>query len=314
MSEALVKKEPVSVKRLLDNPDIKKKFQDMLGERMQGFFVSVSNCVSNNALLQKADPNSVIMAAGIAASLDLPIDQNLGFAYIVPYEQSYQDEKGQWQKKIVAQFQMGVKGYKQLALRSGEFLKINATDVREGELGKKNRLTGNIDFEWIQDDEEREKKKVIGYVSFFELQNGFTHTLYMPYTKVMAHGKKYSQTFKKDKGLWKTDEDAMMLKTVTKLNLSKNAPLSIKPLQRAHQADQAVIKNFDNDVIDAEYIDNTDQSRNIELVELDKQRLRIIEHISASKSLAQLEEVFESVKGDTELSELYSFKLDSLNE
>lgn len=102
-NQAVVK----SVKSLLSSPEIQDKFKAMLGDRIQGFFVSVSNVVAGNKLLQSADPNSVIMAAGVAASLDLPIDQNLGFAYIVPYKVSYQDEQGKWQKKDVAQFQLG---------------------------------------------------------------------------------------------------------------------------------------------------------------------------------------------------------------
>lgn len=300
-----------SVKKLMDNPDIKKKFQDMLGDRVQGFFVSVSNCISSNTLLQKADPNSVIMAAGVAASLDLPIDQNLGFAYIVPYKISYQDETGKWLKKDVAQFQIGAKGFKQLAHRTGQFLRINATDVREGEIKFHDRLSGDIAFEWIQDEVERKKKKVIGYVSYFKLVNGFEQTVYKSHEDLIAHGKKYSQTFKQDKGLWKDDENSMMLKTVTKLNLSKNAPLSIE-LQRALKADQGIIKSISKDAIDVDYVDNNGDSINIEQVEREKQANRIADHINAAKTMEELEEVYEHVR-DYDLLDLYTAKRDELS-
>jgi recombination protein RecT len=245
----------LTVKSLFNRDDVKNKFQELLGKRAPSFITSVLQIVASNKLLAKADPASVYQSAAVAAILDLPLNNNLGFAYIVPYNESYKDDDGNWQKKTVAQFQLGYKGFKQLALRSGQFLTINATDVREGEITKYDRLSGEMEFSWIQNDLERESKKVVGYVSFFKLLNGYTQTLYMSLEKLMMHGKKYSQTFKNDKGLWKDDFHSMALKTVVKLNLSKNAPLSID-MQKAIVFDQSVVS--DADTQDVHYTDNHD--------------------------------------------------------
>ncbi|KAA6438842.1 recombinase RecT [Dyadobacter flavalbus] len=267
-----------SVKGLMNNAEIKKKFADMLGERVQGFFVSVSNCVSNNDLLQKADANSVIMAAAVAASLDLPIDPNLGFAYIVPYNNKVKGTNGQpdtW--KTVAQFQLGYRGLIQLSQRSGQFKTINVSDVREGEIEMEDFLTGEITFAWLPR-AERLKLPVIGYVAYFRLLNGFEKSFYMSKEEADAHGKKYSQTSKKGYGLWKDDFDSMAKKTVVKMLLSKFAPLSIQ-MQRAVIADQGVVKDVNNDAIDVDYVDNAPDSLNIANIESEKQAERIAEHI-----------------------------------
>lgn len=299
-----------SIKAMMANPDMKKKFQDMLGDRVQGFFVSVSNCVSNNALLAKSDPKSIMMAAAVAASLDLPIDPNLGFSYIVPYNQSYKDEKGVWQKKSVAQFQIGYRGFVQLSQRSGQFETINVSDVREGEIESEDFLIGDIIFKW-KSREERIKLPIIGYVSFFRLLNGFKKMNYMSKQEAELHGKKYSQTFKKGEGKWKDDFDSMAKKTVLKLLLSKFTPLSIQ-MARAVIADQGIVKEVDNDVIDVDYADNTPDSISIEAVESEKQSNRIIEHINNSTTIEILEEVYEHVR-EYDLLDLYTAKRDELS-
>lgn len=203
------------------------------------------------------------------------------------------------------------KGFKQLAHRTGQFTRINASDVREGEIKFHDRLSGDMVFEWIQDESERKKKKVIGYVSYFKLVNGYEQTLYKSHEDLIAHGKKYSQTFKQDKGLWKDDEDSMMLKTVTKLNLSKNAPLSIQ-LQMAIKADQGVIKSLTNDAVDIEYVDQANESINISQVEQEKQTARIADHINNAKTLSELEEVYE-IAQNAGLADLYTEKHDKLS-
>jgi recombination protein RecT len=243
----------ITAKSLFERDEVKHKFQELLGKRSTSFITSVLQIVASNDLLVKADPNSIYHAAALAATLDLPLNNALGFAYIIPFKQNYK-EGDQWKNKVVAQFQIGTKGYKQLALRSGQFKTIHATDVREGEIKKYDRLTGAIVFEWIDDEEKREAAKIVGYVSYFELLNGFSQTFYMTVEKLRAHGKKYSQTFAKDKGLWKDDFHSMALKTVTKLNLSKNAPLSVE-MQKAIIVDQAVINN--EDATDITYVDGT---------------------------------------------------------
>jgi recombination protein RecT len=282
-----------SLKDMMSHPDTKKKFSDMLGERTQGFFVSVSNAVSSNDLLKKADPNSIMMAAAIAASLDLPIDPNLGFAYIVPY-----GNKGS--------FQMGYRGFIQLAQRSGQFKTISASKILDGQLVASNPLSG-YEFDFVN---PPKSQTVIGYAAYFKLLNGFEKTLYMTTEELKAHGTRFSQTFKKGFGLWKDDFDAMATKTVIKLLLSKFAPLSIQ-MQAAVVADQSVIKSIDNGVIDAEYMDNPD-SMDIQKIEAEKQAQRIFEHIQKAQSLEELEEVYEFVM-DAGLLDNYTEKRDELS-
>ena len=217
----------LTTRQFLEQDNVKARFEELLGKRAPQFLASVLQAINSNNLLQNATPQSVYMAAVTAATLDLPINNNLGFSYIVPF-------KGQ------AQFQLGYKGFKQLAQRSGQFLTLQETDVREGELVERNRLTGEIVFDWIQDDTKRQATPIIGYVSYFKLLNGFEQTFYMSVAEIEAHAQRYSQSYKKGFGIWKDNKHEMSLKTVTKLNLSKNAPLSVE-LRTAVQADQSVI-------------------------------------------------------------------------
>lgn len=263
--ESKVPQPVVTVKGLLCNVDYKKRFEEILGKKAQGFMSSIINVAKSPSLIG-CEPTSIVSAAVVAATLDLPIDPNLGFAYIVPYN----DNK----KKIkVAQFQMGYKGFIQLAQRSGQFKTINAIEVHEGEIKKIDRLTGEIEFDEDFDMSKIEEKKVVGYVGYFRLLNGFEKALYMTREQLEAHGKKYSQSYKSKQdwivkaSLWTTDFDSMATKTVLKLLLSKYAPLSIE-MQKAVMTDQAFIKddvlkqNAEIDVSSMEYVDN-EENENI---------------------------------------------------
>lgn len=255
---SVAKKE--TVKSLFESPEIKQRIAAILDKNAPQFITSVIQLVNSDKNLAECKPISVINAAMTAATLNLPLNNNLGFAYVVPYNSRQGD--GTWLKE--AQFQLGYKGFKQLAQNTGRFAILNQTDVREGELKKQNRLTGEIDFEWIEDAEARLKAKIIGYVSYFKLTNGFVSILYMTDAEIEQHARQYSKVYKKDGtggGLWKTDRNAMALKTVTKLNISKNAPLSIvdKNLAVALQADQAVIREFNNENQTYDYVDNETQ-------------------------------------------------------
>lgn len=250
-------------KSLLERPEVQEKFKEMLGEKASGFTTSVLSAMNQNEMLKKAEPNSVYMSALMAASLDLPINSNLGFAYIVPYNVK---ENGGFVVK--AQFQVGYKGFKQLAIRTGQFQFIEESDVREGELKERNRLTGEIEFQWINDDSERQSKKIIGYVSYFELKGGFKSTFYMSLEEIKSHATRYSQSFKKGYGVWKDNFDVMAKKTVSKLNLSKNAPLSIDVIHKAIAVDQSVIN--DPETIDVDYVDNDEQNQIEERKPVDK--------------------------------------------
>ncbi len=265
---------------LFKQKSIQERFEKLLGKKAQGFITSVLQTVNSNGLLQTADPQTVLNASATAAALDLPINNSLGYAYIIPYNTKQAD--GSY--KTVAQFQLGYKGFIQLAQRSGQFVRINASDVREGEIDNRDRLSGDISFNWIEDETERNAKPVIGYVSYFRLSNGFESTLFMSVDEMSQHGTKYSKTFKK--GLWQTDFDTMAKKTVIKLNLSKNAPLSIE-MQNAIQSDQSVQSEEGK----FQYVDN-DNTIDVEVIEKEEEERRVgifIEKATTKKELEDLE-------------------------
>lgn len=238
----------------ITNPSTQKYLADVLGERKGSFVNNLTALVANNAQLQECQPLTVMFAALKATALNLPLENSLGMAYCIPY-------KNNKDNTTVAQFQLGYKGFKQLALRSGQFAVIpNATDIKEGELKSRNRLTGECVFEFIEDDAKRAKAKTIGYASYFKLLNGAESTFFMSIEEMEAHALRYSQTYRsktdyiKKSSKWTTDFDDMAKKTVIKLNLSRNAPLSVE-MQDAIKADQSVMYEADK----YEYADNMEQ-------------------------------------------------------
>lgn len=223
-----------ALKSALNTDSVKNKFNEMLGKKSSGFITSITTVVQNNDLLQKADVNSIILAAAQAASLDLPINQNLGFAAIIPFN----DRKT---GKCVAQFQIQRDGWVDLCLRSGQFEYIVNEVVYEGELVEKNRFTDTYVF----DETCRKSDKVVGYMAAFKLTNGYQKTVFWTVEECKKHGLRYSQTFKKGYGLWKDNFDAMCLKTVLKHLLKKYAPKSIESILKAVESDQA---SFEGDI------------------------------------------------------------------
>lgn len=308
----------VGVKALsnfLNSDSIKSKFAEVLGDKDKGvaFVTSILSVVNSNGQLANADQNSLYTAALMAATLDLPINPSIGHSFLVPFNTKQAD--GTY--KTMVQFQISAKGLKQLAMRSGQFLKMNDSDVREGEIESVDRMTGEIKFKWIQDDKERLSKPVVGFISYFKLQNGFESTFYMTKEEVELHAKKFSQTYKKfGTGLWKDMFEKMASKTVIKLHLSKDAPLSTS-VQKALISDQAVIKN-DNFVnsneqtvdVETEYVDHQEVALDVDAVNEAKQRARIVEHITNAKNLDSLEKVRVNVdpESDLELFTLYDDK------
>jgi recombination protein RecT len=205
-----------------------------------------------------------------------------------------------------AQFQIGYKGYIQLAQRSGQFKTIAATPIYEGQLLSSNPLEG---FEF--DFERKSSDTVIGYAGKFKLLNGFEKTLYMTKEDLEKHGKQYSQTFKKGFGLWKDNFDAMATKTVLKLLLSKYAPLSID-MQRAIISDSSVIRSddFDNvENIEVEYVDT--ETLSTEQKQVEDYENEIKQHIESADSLDKLKEV-DDVVDKHGLRDLYEEKLQLL--
>lgn len=246
----VAQKEAKTVKGMLETPAFKKKFEEMLGKKAAGFISSIIAVTNSSNYLMKADPATVIGAAAQAAMLDLPINQSLGFAYIVPY-------------KGAAQFQLGYKGYIQLAQRSNQYVDIGSNTVYEGELEYENRLLNKFKFG------ERTGDKIIGYLAYFRLTNGFEKMLFMPLDEMQAHAERYSQNYKGGTDKWGlADFNVMAEKTVLKRLLSKYGPLSIESIQmnQALANDGGIVKmnengdfdvSFDGETIDAEYEEPT---------------------------------------------------------
>lgn len=228
-----------TLKSLLSSPTVMNRFEEVLGKRAPQFTASILGLYSSEKMLQKAEPMSVISSAMVAATLDLPVDKNLGYAWIVPYGGK-------------AQFQLGYKGYIQLALRTGQYKFINCIPIREGELQKWNPLTEEIEIDF----EKRESESVIGYAAYFELLNGFRKTTYWTKADVEKHKKRFS---KSDFG-WKNDWDAMALKTVLKAILSKWGILSVE-MQSALKEDGEEQR---------ERIDITDEMPETEIIDADE--------------------------------------------
>ena len=283
----------LTIKNYFDNINVKKKFEEMLGKRAPQFITSVLQIATSNELLLKADPKSIYSAASVAATLDLPLNQNLGFAYIVGYNQKQKDGS----IKCVAQFQMGYKGFIQLAQRSGLFKTISSAPIYEGQLVDSNPLTG-----YIFDFTKKKSDIIIGYAAYFELLNGFQKTLYMTSDELKKHGTKFSQSFKKGYGLWKDDFDSMAQKTVLKLLLSKFAPLSIE-MQRAVITDQSII----NDEVgeDVTYVDN-------DVVPVDKEKDRLCLMIEDAKTIEDLKSIEKHIV--PEMYDMFDFKMQKLKE
>lgn len=236
-------KKPLTLKETLNAESVQKRFQEMLGSKAPGFITSITNVVSNNALLQKAEPNSVVLAAATAAALDLPINPNLGYAAIIPF----QDKKN---NTCLAQMQIMRAGWVELAMRSGQVVRLANEIVYEGELVSYNRFTDDYVF----DASKRVSDKIIGYMAYARLANGFEKYVYMTVEECKAHGMRYSQTFKKGYGLWKDDFNSMALKTVLKHLIVKYLPKSLE-MQMAIERDQSSLTgDIDNPQVN--YVDN----------------------------------------------------------
>ena len=230
-AEQQPKKVPVvnQVKSILGEENVKKRFQEVLGKKAPQFMASIVNVVSATPALKKCEPNSIIAAAFVASSFDLPIDSNLGFAALVPYDKSFRNPA------------------------TGEYEKMNCSAVYQDEIVDYNPITGECqfvtEFSACEQRNNGETDKIVGYYAWFRLKSGFTKELYMSKNEVLNHAKKYSQSYRydlndnKNSSKWSTDFDAMALKTVIKLLLSKWGILSIE-MQKAIQDDQ---KTFDED-------------------------------------------------------------------
>lgn len=239
------------LKRVLNAESVKTQFTNAMGKSAPAFLASIIDLFNTDPNLAKCDPNQVVCEALKAAVLKLPINKALGFAYILPYNNSRKDKNGNWVKVMEPAFQMGYKGYIQLAMRTGNYRTINADAVYEGEIKSVNKLTGEIDLSGV-----RVSDKVLGYFCYFRLLNSYDKTLYMTVEQMAKHAKRYSKGLGRDVTVdslialagqpmdaeskvvgWLGNFHGMALKTVIRLSLSKYGYLSID-MQNAFVDDQ----------------------------------------------------------------------------
>ena len=219
--KAVVTVKPVNaLKNMLEAPSVKSQFESVLKDNAPMFVASLIEMFSTDSKLQECEPKALVNEALKAAILKLPLNKSLGFAFIVPFNNNTKVGDS-WVKKMTPNFQIGYKGYIQLAIRSGQYKYINTDSVLEGEYRGKDKLTGEIDLKG-----EAISEKVVGYFAHLELHNGFRKTLYSTVKQIEDHAAKYSKTYTYKDSPWKTSFDAMAMKTQIRALLSHYGYLS----------------------------------------------------------------------------------------
>lgn len=229
MTNAIEKRNNKStVSQLAHSDKFNAHLQELLKDKAPQFITSVLSLTNSNPTLAQCDGNLVFKECLKAASMDLPIDPNLGFAYVIPYGN-------------IPQFQVGYKGFIQLAMRSGQYENIGVRAVYEGELNGFDDFTGEVNIKFLPEGERGEK--IVGYMAFFITIHGFKKRLYMSEKELQEHAKRYSKSFDKPTGIWNTQPEAMRKKTVVKLLLSRWGILSTE-LQQAIRDDQSSSEGY----------------------------------------------------------------------
>lgn len=247
------KDKKMSFSNFLTNQYVKQKIIEVVGRDSQKFMTSILSAVTNNSTLQECDSMSILNCAFLGEGLKLSPSPQLGQFYMVPFKDNKKGIK-------VAQFQLGYKGYIQLAERSGYYKKINVLAIKEGELIKYDPLNEEIEVSIIEDEEIREETPTIGYYAMFEYSNGFRKAMYWSKKKMLAHADRYSQAFNKESykkilegkipqedmwkysSFWYKDFDGMAFKTMLRQLISKWGIMSID-MQKAYDNDMAAIQD-----------------------------------------------------------------------
>lgn len=232
-------------------------------DRATRFIASISSAVATNTDLQQCDAGTILSGALLGESLNLSPSPQLGQYYLVPFNDSKKGYK-------VAQFQLGYKGYIQLAIRSGQYKKLNVLAIKKGELIKYDPLNEEIEVSLIEDEEERETAETIGYYAMFEYTNGFRKSLYWSKSKMEKHALKYSKGYTAHKGytFWEKDFDGMAYKTMLRQLISKWGIMSID-MQQAVEKDMTAI-NTDGTY---EYVDNEEDT----IIEQEESKDEVVE-------------------------------------
>lgn len=248
---------------LINSDLMRTKINQMVGATdSQEFITSITSAVNTNPALAECDPQTIISAALLGQSLHLKPSPQLGYFYMVPFNNRKKGTKE-------AQFQLGYKGLLQLAIRTSEYIDIDAIEIKEGEYKGRDKFTGRPKFEFVEDDDIRENLPVVGYMAYFEMKNGYIKRLYWSKTKMENHADTYSMAFDLEKyhdlqegkipqseqwkysSFWYKNFDEMAKKTMLRQLLSKHGLLSTE-MQKAVESDQAVITKD----LQPEYVDN----------------------------------------------------------
>ena len=270
---------------LINSDLMRTKIHQMVGATdSQEFITSITSAVNTNPALAECDPQTIISAALLGQSLHLKPSPQLGYFYMVPFNNRKKGTKE-------AQFQLGYKGLLQLAIRTSEYIDIDAIEIKEGEYKGRDKFTGRPKFEFVEDDDIRENLPVVGYMAYFEMKNGYIKRLYWSKTKMENHADTYSMAFDLEKyhdlqegkipqseqwkysSFWYKNFDEMAKKTMLRQLLSKHGLLSTE-MQKAVESDQAVITKD----LQPEYVDNENI---IDNAAVEKEQTQSIEENSA---------------------------------
>ena len=281
-----------SINALASNPGIIKRFEESLGSEANAkrYIRSIVSACSTNVELRRCDPNSIFASAMIAATLDLEINPNLGFAYLIPYGGK-------------CQFQMGYKGFIQLALRTGQYKMINCGVIYADEYEGYNPITGKLGFKYVSDGmRDSGEGDIVGYFCYIELVSGFQKLEYWTKQRCIAHRKRFS---KAKSSPWDTDFDAMAIKTVIKYTLSHFGVLSTE-LQKAIEEDQIVMDTDGN----GNYLDNPTNESESENGTSNASDAEIVEEVPPAKEVAPVasyddipDDVYDELNGLSDMQE-----------
>lgn len=258
----LVRKEdtPTTFAGYVKSPKVINSIYKTLGSEVKGkkFVASIISAVNANPELQTCDFTTTVSAGLTGEALNLSPSPQLGNYYLVPFN----DRKN---NRRVATFQLGYKGFIQLAIRSGQYKRLNVVSVKEGELINYDPFNEEIEVSPIQDEREREQAPTIGYYAMFELINGFRKTMYWSKEKMEEHALKYSQGYRAKKGytFWEKDFDGMAYKTMLRQLISKWGVMSIE-MQNAYANDMAYKDTDDSEPV---YVDNEENEEPKQIVE-----------------------------------------------
>lgn len=246
----------------LSTPQMQTYLNDVIGNNKEKFITNLVSVTNQNKELQKCTNMSLVSGALVATTLNLSLNSSFGYAYLIPFKNKKQDT-------VEAQFQIGYKGYIQLALRTGEYARLNAVPIYKSQFKSWNALTEELELNSFDDFENDE---VMGYVAFFRLKNGFEKTVFWSKEKMERHADKYSQAFSleaheklkqgkipqadlwKYSSFWYKDFDEMALKTMLRQLLSKYGIMS-EEMQTAYINDQSVIVDNTPNYIESEVIE-----------------------------------------------------------